>query len=220
MKPLKLLIETQLNEYEIIHEQENSSSPKFLKIRGPYIMTETKNNNGRIYGKKMMDKCISEYEKEFISTGRALGELNHPESCVINPDRICHRITKLYPDNTNSNIWIGESIVLEGTPMGNILKSILISGGRPGMSTRGVGDVTNEGIVSEYKLITVDAVLNPSIGQFIDGILESKQFMIDQHGDIIEMPLKNLEKNLASMPTNDKQTYVYNCLMNFIKEIK
>lgn len=216
--PLRLLVEDQLNDYSVIFEQENPNKPKVYKIKGPYIVTEVKNNNGRCYKKSMMEKCVAEYKKDMIDTGRALGELQHPETCEINPERVCHRVVSL---TNEGNSWIGESVILEGTPMGDILRSIILHGGKPGMSTRGVGNVAKDGTVDSYKLVAVDSVLNPSApGAFVNGILESKQYMIDTYGAIVELPYRALEANLDVLPRHDKEKYVIECFNQFFNSIK
>ena len=226
MKSLKLLVENEISDYQVILEQESKDKPEFLRIKGPYIITETKNSNGRIYKDNIMEKCVSDYMRDYINTGRALGELNHPDHTEINPDRACHRITSLerFKDGKLSG-WIGESVILKGTPCGDIVSSILKYGGKPGVSTRGVGNITESGIVDEYKLVTVDVVTNPSgPGCFVNGILESKNYMINQYGDIIEQAYTRLTNGLNNIPSHSIHTdigkqHLQRVLTEFIKSI-
>lgn len=216
-KIYKLIVEDNVEDLVVEVKQDSPHDQKHVKVKGLYIVTEVKNANGRIYHKPMMEKSVSLYEKEMIKSGRAYGELNHPESVEVNPDRVCHRITALTPDSNN---WIGESVITIGSTCGDILKSLLLSGGKVGFSTRGVGDLTSEGIVNDYKLITVDAVLNPSApNAFVEGILESKQYMIDAHGTILEMAYDNFNKALKNLPMNDRQKYVMSSVEAFINSI-
>lgn len=226
MNNLKLLVENELNDYEIILEQESKDKPSILKIKGPYIITEVKNSNGRIYKDPVMENCVKSFDTDFIQTCRALGELNHPEHTEINPDRACHRILSLSRFNEGKTKgWIGESVIITGTPCGDIVAAIIRHGGKPGVSTRGVGNITESGIVDEYKLITVDVVTNPSgPGCFVNGILESKNYMINQYGDIIERSYIQLENNLKTIPTHSVKTeigkqYLDTILREFIKSI-
>lgn len=225
---LKLITENDFFDYEVIVEQKNPSEPKFLKVRGPYIVTEEENANGRKYSKKMMEeKWVPEFIKDVVETGGGMGELNHPPNTDINPERICHKIINLKQDGNN---WIGESVILssspdgkiKGTPNGDILASIVQHSCRIGMSTRGVGEINEDGMIdSEYKLITVDAVTNPSgPGCFVEGILESKNFMINTHGEIVEMAYNDLENGLKTLPKNEKQVYVETILRKFLDKIR
>ena len=229
MNNLKLIIENEFRDYDVIVEQENPQSPKFMKITGPYIVAEEKNANGRIYKQNIMESAVEDYIDEYIKSGRAMGELNHPTHTEIDQKEVCHRVVDLKQDG---NVWTGTSIVLcssedgkiKGTPNGDILASILQHGGKPGMSTRGVGNITESGIVDEYKLITIDAVSNPSgPGCYVDGILEAKSFMIDNHGDIVETAYNKLETKLEKMPNSNivtiKEDYMVNIIKEFIKSI-
>lgn len=226
MKNLKLLVEHEINDYEVILEQESKDKPEILKIKGPYIITEARNSNGRLYKDPIMEKCVTEFDRDFIKTCRALGELNHPDHTEINPDRACHRILNLqrFTDNKTKG-WMGESVILKGCPCGDIVTSIIKYGGKPGVSTRGVGNITESGIVDEYKLITVDVVTNPSgPGCFVNGILESKNYMINQYGDIIEQAYNKLTNSLNKIPTHSIHTdigkqYLDKVLREFIKSI-
>ena len=229
---MKLIVETEFNDFDLIIEQDNKNSQKLMKIRGPYIVSEKKNANGRVYKKGLMERSVNLFNETVIKQGLAMGEMNHPDHTEINYDRACHRITNLVQEG---NIWIGESVVLtsspdgsvKGTPMGDILASILQHGGKPGMSTRGVGEISEGGVIDkEYKLITVDAVSSPSgPGCFVNGILESKNFIIDTHGDIIEATYEKFENGLKDIPTHSTHTdlgkaYVNNLIEQFISNMK
>ena len=217
-KPLKLIVEDEIHDLELILEQDNPKKLGQVRVRGPYIATDVKNANGRKYHSQMMEGTVAEYQKLKIADGRGYGELNHPASVDVNPDRVCHRITSLVRDGSN---WIGESLVTVGSACGDTLKAMLLTGGKVGFSTRGVGDITNEGIVSAYKLVAVDSVIDPSgPGCFVDGILESKQYMVDQHGEIVEIAYSKLVKDLSSLPAHNEKRYVYESLMSFVNSIK
>jgi hypothetical protein len=221
MNSVKLICETNFQEFDVIIEQENAGKPKEIKVKGPYIVCEVKNANGRIYKSEDMQKAVDEYIEEYVKANRALGELNHPESTDIDYNNACHMCTSLEYDPSNK-LFIGESKVLLGTPKGDLLGGLLSQGVTVGMSTRGVGNVNNDNIVEDFKLIAVDAVSNPSgPGAFVEGILESKQFMIDSHGQIIEKAFGNLEKNLKNIPrrSDPKKDFLQNVIKEFIIDI-
>jgi len=166
-----------------------------------------------------MEEAVKDYEKTFISTGRAVGELNHPTSTDVDLKNACHKILSLEQDG---NTWIGESQVLVGTPNGDLLAGLLKNNVQVGISTRGVGNVTESKIVDEYKLITADVVYDPSgPGCFMEGILESKNFMINEHGDIVEAAYVELEKSLEILPRRselEKQKLIHS-ISNFLRQI-
>jgi len=234
MKPLKLIYETLFDnfDYDIIIEQQNTTKPLSIKIKGPYVVSETKNANGRVYSQKLLEeKTIPDFQKNWIDTKRAYGELNHPQSTKIDPKLASDRILSLKQDG---KIWIGESIVMAsdprfgiiGTPNGDIVASLLQHGGKIGKSTRGVGEINESSrIDTKYKMITVDTVVDPSgPGCFVDGIMESKEFMIDNHGDIIEVAFDKFTEGLKNIPSHSVKTdiggeFVYDIFKQFIRDI-
>lgn len=216
---MKLLLEYFEPEIEVIVEQAACSKPKNIRIKGPYIMTEVKNNNGRTYKQPLMERCVEDFRKTMILTNRALGELNHPSGVTIDYNNVCHRILNLTQDK---NIWIGESVILTGTPKGDIIASLLYHGTKVGMSTRGVGNINENNIIDkDYKIITVDLVSDPSIGCFVDAMNESKNYMIDTHGDIVEQAIAKVEKEIAAVSSNDhdRDRLLVEALRKFINSI-
>ena len=227
---MKLITEHIHEEYEMIHEQSNPTAQKVLKIKGPYFVAETRNANKRIYTRPLLEKSIAAYKKNYINVKNAMCEMGHPAHTNIDYDRVCAITTKLVQEG---NIWIGESEVLtsdpsrniKGTPHGDILASILQHGGRPGVSSRGVGEISKGNIIdTTYTIVAVDVVSNPSgPGCFVDGILESKEFMIDTHGTIMEIAIEKFEKELAILPathiTMVKEQYIFDIFDNFKNNI-
>ena len=218
---LKLIVDSvDAQSMEMIVEQKGPNDKKVLKIRGPYIATEKENKNGRIYGRALMEKVVGSYQKSHIKTGRAMGELEHPATTTINLENVCHLITEI---EQNGNDFIGESIVMD-TPKGQILQSIILAGGKIGCSTRGVGQVSDKNRVDEeYKLITIDVVHDPSgvTGNneacFVDGIMESKEFVINKQGNIYEAKYAALENNLSHLPKHEKTQHVISAINTFLK---
>ena len=237
MNTLKLITETDFHDYEIITEAVEENKPSVTKLKGVYIQSDVVNGNGRIYKYDMLKPEVDKFIESMVNTGRALGQLEHPDYAEINPAEAAVRITSLTED---SKSWVGESVILasdpkfgiKGTPKGDIALSLVQYGTKLGFSTRGVGQVNEDsGEVTEYKLVTCDLVSNPSIGQFCDsngnrcvnGILESKNFMIDMHGGIVEMAYANLEKSLSKMPnthiTEKKHEYLGKLITDFLGQI-
>jgi len=219
MNTLKLICESNFHDLDIIIEQANVNARPKITIKGPYIVTETRNGNGRRYLTNVMEEAVLIYEKSCIREDRALGELNHPSSVDIDYNNVCHKIIKLVQDK---NIWLGESQVLSGHPKGDILSSLLQNNVKVGISTRGVGNITADKDVDQYKLIAHDIVHEPSgPGCFMEGILESKNFMINEHGDIVELAYQNFEEKIKKLPRHQdaKSAQIYEALKQFFKEI-
>jgi hypothetical protein len=166
-----------------------------------------------------MESAVSEFQESYIKMNRSVGELNHPDNTDINYENACHMITNLKQDG---NIWLGESKVLTGVPKGDLLAGLLENDVKVGMSTRGVGNVTGDNRVDEYKLVAVDVVSNPSApGAFVKGILECKNYMVDQHGDIVECAFQELERDLSILPKKSeaKMHLFASAISEFIRKI-
>ena len=103
-------------------------------IEGVFMQSESKNRNGRVYPKAVMEKAVDRYVTEQVNTGRAVGELNHPEGPSINLDKVSHIIESI---KWNGNDDVGKARNLE-TPMGNIVKGLLDGGVQIGVSTSGM----------------------------------------------------------------------------------
>ena len=135
-----------------------------LVVRGVLQRAESKNQNGRIYPREVLMRESKKYFKEFISQRRALGELDHPESSVVNLQNTSHNVKEMHWEGDN---LLGTVEVL-GTPSGNILKNLFEAGIKLGISSRGMGSVesVNEGeaqeVQDDFELIAFDFVSNPS----------------------------------------------------------
>lgn len=175
---MKLLIE-QINEYNTLYEAEGDK--KYLCIEGIFMQADIKNRNGRIYPKPIMAKEVNRYMQEAVQRGNAFGELDHPPTPKINPDRISHLITSLKEDGSN---YIGKAKLLE-TPMGLIAKNIIEGGGKLAVSSRGTGSLRSiNGVMQvqeDFKLSTAaDIVINPSApNAYVDAIMETPDWVFD-----------------------------------------
>ena len=137
-----------------------------LVVRGVLQRAESKNQNGRIYPREVLMRESKKYFKEFISQRRALGELDHPESSVVNLQNTSHNVKEMHWEGDN---LLGTVEVLS-TPSGNILTELFKSGIKLGISSRGMGSVetVSEGgeqsqeVPPAFELIAFDFVSNPS----------------------------------------------------------
>ena len=157
--------------FEIKPEQINESMKENngkLIVRGVLQRAEAKNQNGRVYPREILQREAKKYTKEFISERRAMGELDHPESSVVNLANVSHNIREMKWENDD---LVGTVEVLP-TPAGNILKELFKSGIKLGISSRGMGSVEtideDDGgkqtvaVQPDFELIAFDFVSNPS----------------------------------------------------------
>ena len=175
MSGQKLLVEQNLLYYdnELIKEAHDSSKP--LVLRHVILQqANSKNQNGRIYPRGILTKEVIRYSKEFVEQNRALGELDHPESRIVNLRNVCANITKI---GMNGDSVVGDMQILS-TPAGNIVRELVKNNIRLGVSSRGVGSVKNVNedtleVQEDYSLICFDVVSNPSTpGAFINESLD------------------------------------------------
>jgi hypothetical protein len=178
--PKMKLIREEIEKVEVITEEKNGK--KILYIQGPFLQTEQQNRNGRVYRRNVMEREVKRYSDQYISKGRALGELGHPDGPTINLDRVSHKIISL---EQKGNDFIGKAQILS-TPMGKIAESLLKDGVTLGVSSRGIGSLrpTKEGyseVGEDFMLATAaDIVADPSAPDaFVQGIMEGKEWVWD-----------------------------------------
>ena len=172
------LIREEIEAVEVITESRGGK--KTLYIKGPFLQTETVNRNQRVYRLPVMQKEVKRYTESYISKGRALGELGHPEGPTVNLDRVSHKIVSLEQKGNN---FIGKAQILS-TPMGKIAESLLKEGVTLGVSSRGIGSIAQnkEGFMEvgeDFQLATAaDIVADPSAPDaFVQGIMEGKEWV-------------------------------------------
>ena len=217
----KLIVETPTNnnDFEYIVEEKNANQPRNYFIKGPFMMAEGANRNRRIYSLGEMKTEVDRYTKEMIKEGRAMGELNHPTTADVDLTRACHIITELKQDG---NIFYGKSKILS-TPTGLIVRSLIEDGVRIGVSTRGLGQLVAEsnGVnrVKDFRLVAVDVVADPSFDKaFVNGILESKQYVLEADGSFAELYDK-FEKGISTLPNKNKDEYLRQTILSFINKL-
>jgi hypothetical protein len=148
-----------------------------LIVKGVVQRAEAKNGNGRVYPKETLEREIEKYKNTYIKENRALGELDHPESPIINLKNVCHNVKDVW--------WEGDDVMAKieilTTPSGNILKELLLNGITVGISSRGMGSVKQIGetveVQDDFELLCWDFVSTPSTqGAFMEIVNESQQF--------------------------------------------
>lgn len=214
----KLLVEKpDLSEFEYIVEEKNSKEPSKLYIQGPFMMASEKNRNNRVYDLEEMAKEVDRYTAEMIEENRAMGELNHPTTAEVDLERACHIVTEL---TQKDNVFYGKSKVLS-TPCGQIVRSLVMDGVKVGVSSRALGQVAENPAghseVKDMKLIAIDCVADPSFPKaFVNGILESKQWVLADDGKYEEIYNK-FEKGVSKLPKKDLDSYLREHIISFIK---
>jgi hypothetical protein len=214
-----LLVEQPTYELKYLVEEQNRNSPSNMFIQGPFLMANEANRNKRVYPLEEMVREVSRYDKEMIKEKRATGELNHPTSPEINLERACHIVTDL---KQNENIFEGKSKILS-TPVGQVVRSLIMDGVKLGVSSRALGRVDQEngvGKVSDFRLVAIDVVADPSVPTaFVNGILESKQWVLKDNGEL-EAFYEKFEKGIANLPAKNKDAYLREQFVAFINALK
>ena len=191
------LISEEVQNAEYLVEEKNGK--KNYKIRGVFLQSEIKNRNGRVYEKEILEKEVRRYNAEFINKKRAFGELGHPDSPTVNLERVSHMITSLYPDVTN---FIGEAKIMN-TPYGKIVKGLIDEGAQLGVSSRGMGSLSQRGGVNYvgrdfYLATAADIVADPSAPDaFVEGIMENKEWVWD-NGILVEKDIESWKRDVEA----------------------
>ena len=193
------LITEHLEKIEYITEAKENGE-KDVYIEGIFMQAEKENRNNRIYPKEVLKGATDKYVKEQVKTGRAVGELNHPEGPQINLDKVSHRITEL---KFKGDDVVGKALILD-TPMGKIVKGLVEGGCKLGVSSRGMGTVERkEGktyVKDDFVLATVDIVQDPSApSAFVEGIMEGVEW-IWENGILKPQQIEEYETEIKKVP--------------------
>ena len=182
-----LLIETISFQPRALKLSEAKGSSGLLLVEGPLATAEIKNGNGRYYSRKIWDREIDKY-MDSVKNNRAVGELDHPESTVINLKNVCHNIKDIWWDGNNI---MGKLEILP-TPSGNILNALINSGITVGVSSRGMGSVKQMGetleVQEDFELLCWDFVSTPSNpGSWMTPLHESLTNTVSQYSKANEI---------------------------------
>jgi hypothetical protein len=145
-------------EMKVISEDAPSGGGKNLFMEGICLQGGVLNENGRVYEVREISKAVESINDKIRKGFSVLGEVDHPEDLKINLDRVCANIKRIWMDGPNG---FGKLQILP-TPMGNLVRAMLESGVKLGVSSRGQGNVDRNGKVSDFEIVTVDIVAQPS----------------------------------------------------------
>ena len=219
---------TEVNEScEVITEANADTGKKSYFIEGIFMQGDVKNRNGRIYPSQTLEKEMTRYQKEFIEPKRALGELGHPDGPQINGDRVSHLITSM---RREGNDFYGKAKIL-GTPMGEIVKSLLDEGVKIGVSTRGLGSVKERNgimeVQNDFHLSTVDIVTDPSApNAFVNGIMENREYYYDiasgswRATEVIEEIVEEVEKKINRVVRRIDEETAARMFKTFVRSLR
>ena len=199
------LIREEIESVKFITEKLKSGKQN-LYIEGIFLQGNIKNRNGRMYPMETLRKEVNRYNESNVSSGRALGELGHPDGPTVNLDRVSHKIVSLKESGSN---FIGKAKILD-TPMGQIAKSLIGEGVKLGVSSRGIGSLkpTKEGfnvVGEDFMLATAaDIVADPSAPDaFVEGIMEGKEWVWE--GSILREKLASDTKRRINTLVDQKR---------------
>lgn len=214
---MKLITET-IEDIHVLTEEKDGKKSYF--IEGIFLQGDLTNRNGRNYPVNILDREVTKYNENFVGTGRALGELGHPDGPTINLDRVSHKILSLQREGNN---FIGKAKLLE-TPMGKIAKSLLDDGVKLGVSSRGLGSMTEKEGVNyvgeDFMLATAaDIVADPSAPDaFVSGIMEGKEWVWDS-GLLKEVELNKIKQSINEATQFDLQERKVKAFAAFLRSL-
>jgi len=214
MKLIAEYIESDLN---VITEKVNGK--KNLIIEGVFMQADSKNRNGRVYPKEILERAVNKYVTEQVNSGRAVGELNHPEGPTINLDKVSHKITELKFEGSNV---VGKASILK-TPMGQIVEGLLEGGVKLGVSSRGMGSLVQKNgamyVKDDFMLSTVDIVQDPSAPEaFVNGVMEGVDWVWN-NGVLCAQQVEKIETEIKEATNMRSADVEIRAFKNFLSKL-
>jgi len=212
---------TELNESVDFITESNEDGTKSMFIEGIFMQSDQPNRNGRLYPFEVLNKEADRYNEEYVTKGRAFGELGHPEGPTINLERVSHLIKSLRAEGKD---FYGKAKLLD-TPYGNIVKNLINEGAQFGVSTRGMGTLeeSKEGykiVKDDFHLATAaDIVADPSAPDaFVRGIMENREWVcIDGHW--MERQIEESKKAVRKASSKQLAEVKLKIFEKFIKQL-
>ena len=216
---MKLISEEAIEVNFVTEEDDNKKKNYF--IEGIFMQSETKNRNGRVYPKAILQKEVKRYTDKFINTKRAFGELGHPDGPTVNLERVSHMITELVEDGAN---FVGRAKIMD-TPYGKIVKNLIDEGAKLGVSSRGMGSLkpVQDGlqeVQNDFYLATAaDIVADPSAPDaFVSGIMEGREWVWD-NGLLKEKEIVEYQKRVERATEISRNKVRIEAFENFITKL-
>ena len=216
---MKLISEEATNVEFLTEVTKNGSKSYF--IEGIFMQADTKNRNGRVYPKEILQKEAKRYSTEFIDKKRAFGELGHPDGPTVNLERVSHMIEELQEVDQN---FMGRAKILD-TPYGKIVKNLIDEGARLGVSSRGMGSLKpmKDGIQEVqddfYLATAADIVADPSAPEaFVAGIMEGKEWIWD-NGLLKETQIQEYKTQIEQSSRKTREQTLVGAFEDFITKL-
>ena len=216
---MKLITEGNFEHVQILTEE--SEGKKNLYIEGVFLQSEIKNRNGRVYPLSVLEREVDRYNEEYVKSGRAVGELGHPDGPTINLHLISHKITSLRKEGNN---FIGKAKILESMPQGALAKNLINEGVKLGVSSRGMGSLEEKNganyVRDDFMLATAaDIVADPSAPDaFVDGIMEGKEWVWD-NGILKESAVAEIKQEIDTATLINLQERKISAFAAFLKSL-
>ena len=213
------LIAEEITSVDFLTEATEDGKKNYF-IEGIFLQAELQNRNGRKYPMKVLQREVAKYDENYIRSGRALGELGHPDGPSINLDRVSHKIMSLKNEGNN---FIGRAKILD-TPMGKIAKNLLDEGVKLGVSSRGMGSIRKEEncnvVQDDFMLATAaDIVADPSAPDaFVAGIMEGKEWVWD-NGILKEAAVAEIKQEIDEATLINLQERKISAFAAFLKSL-
>jgi len=210
MKTLREQLTFNQANIQVLEESRPDGTGKNLYLKGICIEGNKRNANERIYPLHEISKAVNTINEQIRNGNSVLGEVDHPDDLKINLDRVCHSVENMWMDG---EAGCGKLKILP-TPMGELIKTLLQSGVKLGVSSRGSGNVDDRtGHVSDFEIVTIDVVAQPSApNAYPKAIYESMMNM--QYGHRL------LEIAKEAGQDNKVQKYLKNEVVKLIRELK
>lgn len=220
---MKLLVENN-DDFEYITESTKDGKKNYF-VHGPFMQCEMVNRNRRVYPINVMETAVNKYIEERVSKNRGAGELNHPSTPTLNPDRISHLVTELYFDKNNV---MGKAKILEDTVCGKQAKALIEGGFNLGISSRALGSL-KEGefngergikiVQPDLVISCLDLVADPSGPDcYLEGIMEEAEWVL-LNGEWVQNNLEEAQKQIRKASRKDVEKVALKIFENFIKSI-
>lgn len=189
---------------------ESSGDGKNMFMSGIFIQGEVRNQNQRVYPASEIQRAVRSVEQRIQGGETILGELDHPEELSINLDRVSHIIESMWLDNADGH----GKLKIIGTPMGNIVRTLLESGAKLGVSSRGSGNVDGSGQVSDFDIVTVDIVAQPSAPNAYPKTIYESLFNMRGGATVYEQA-----RDITHSHTPQAQKYLKQDILRLIEEL-
>jgi hypothetical protein len=210
---------TEMNEDITFVTEAVEGGKKKYAIEGVFMQSETVNRNGRVYPRPILEAEVDRYSKKYVKENRALGELNHPSGPTVNLDKVSHLITDLRMEGKDV---IGKAKLLE-TPCGQIAQSLIESGVKLGVSSRGMGSLKeNRGykeVQKDFMLAAVDIVADPSApNAFVNGIMEGVEW-VWENGILKQEVVESYQNKIKRTPSAELQEAAVSVFEDFMRRL-